>query len=174
MKRIACGAFFLMLAGQIANAQLGSNLTPLNNVQILTPSGPIKGLKPANTGGAVKGIVQVAVKLQDPPLVVAVGANAKQLGIAMSDQSVGNTTSSGTANRPTTTVSGDFQPRACLGKCATSCTRHIAKFSTLSSYIPPTTVAIVFHYLQYPSQNPVWHPKIPPQVSKTVNYCTSH
>ena len=29
--------------------------------------------------------MQVAVKLQDPPLVVAVGANAKQLGIAMSD-----------------------------------------------------------------------------------------
>ena len=85
MNRIACGVFCLLLAGQIANAQQGSNLTPLNNVQILTPGDPIKGLKPANSGGAVKGTVQVAVKLQDPPLVVAVGVNAKQLGIAMSD-----------------------------------------------------------------------------------------
>ncbi len=85
MRRIACGVFCLLLAGPIANAQQGSNLTPLNNVQALTPSGPIKGLKPANSGGAKKGIVQLAVKLSDPPLVVAVGANAKQLGIAMSD-----------------------------------------------------------------------------------------
>lgn len=85
MKRIACGVFCLLLAGQIANAQQGSNLAPLNNAQVLTSSGPIKGLKPANSGGAKKGVVQLAVKLSDPPLVVAVGANAKQLGIAMSD-----------------------------------------------------------------------------------------
>jgi subtilisin family serine protease len=85
MKRTVCGVFCLLLVGQIAQAQQGSRLTPLNNVQILSPGGPIKGLKPANTGGAVKGIVQVAVKLQDPPLVVVAGVNAKQLGIAMSD-----------------------------------------------------------------------------------------
>jgi len=38
---------------------------------------------PAFPQRALKGQVQIAIKLQDPPLVVAVGANAKQNGIKM-------------------------------------------------------------------------------------------
>ena len=38
---------------------------------------------PAVTNKALTGKVQVGIKLQDPPLVVAVGVNAKQTGIAM-------------------------------------------------------------------------------------------
>ncbi len=46
--------------------------------------GPITTVKgPAFTPKALTGPVQVAIKLQDPPLVVAVGVNAKQTGITM-------------------------------------------------------------------------------------------
>ncbi len=48
------------------------------------PDGPVSGV--GHFAGAVRtpaGAVQVAIKLQDTPLVVAVGANAKQNGIVM-------------------------------------------------------------------------------------------
>lgn len=46
-------------------------------------SGPISTVASPPLGHHVTGIVQLAIKLQDAPLVVAVGANAKQRGIAM-------------------------------------------------------------------------------------------
>jgi len=48
------------------------------------PGGPIAAvLPPASAPTTLSGPVQVAVKLEDPPLVVAVGAHAKQNGFAL-------------------------------------------------------------------------------------------
>ncbi len=45
------------------------------------------------------GTVQVGIKLQDPPLVVAVGVNAKQNGITMTPLSSAPTWRSSRKNR---------------------------------------------------------------------------
>jgi len=84
MKRMACGAFCFLLAVQVANAQKNLPAGPPVNAQaaspVALPSGP-HGI----AATSAKGTVQLGIKLQDPPLVVAVGANAKQNGIAMTD-----------------------------------------------------------------------------------------
>ena len=74
---MAAGAIF-----SLAVAQTRSPVKP--DVSSLTYRGPITShpysRPPQST---LTGIVQLAIKLQDPPLVVAVGANAKQTGIKM-------------------------------------------------------------------------------------------
>ena len=47
------------------------------------PKSAVAQPKGAGAKNGITGTVQVAIKLQDPPLVVAVGANAKQTGIQM-------------------------------------------------------------------------------------------
>ncbi len=64
---------------------------PRANSHVSTPpnlsssayTGSISSVHHANPEEVLSGPVQVGIKLQDPPLVVAVGANAKQNGITM-------------------------------------------------------------------------------------------
>ena len=85
MKRMACGVFCLLLAVHVVHAQkaplpAGPPVNAIAASPVALASGP-HGV----AASSAKGIVQLGIKLQDPPLVVAVGANAKQNGIAMSD-----------------------------------------------------------------------------------------
>src|SRR3984957_10135640 len=67
----------------LAIAQRG-NVTYPSNLSGYAYTGPVTAARgPAVSGKALTGRVQVGIKLQDPPLVVAVGVNAKQNGIAM-------------------------------------------------------------------------------------------
>ena len=84
MKRALCASFCLLVLVQITQAQSTSHITTPSNLSSSTYTGPISKINGHQTQGKVlKGIVQVGIKLQDPPLVVAVGANAKQNGITM-------------------------------------------------------------------------------------------
>jgi subtilisin family serine protease len=54
------------------------------NLSSYTYTGPLSNVSPSTSYKSAKsGPVQVAIKLSDPPLVVQVGANAKQTGIRM-------------------------------------------------------------------------------------------
>ena len=67
----------------LAIAQRG-NVTYPSNLSGYAYTGPVTAARgPAVSGKALTGRVQVGIKLQDAPLVVAVGVNAKQNGIAM-------------------------------------------------------------------------------------------
>ena len=84
MKRILCAIFCLLTLVQITNAQNKSHVgTPVNLGSSVYTGTISKVARPGTPGKVLKGLVQVGIKLQDPPLVVAVGANAKQKGIAM-------------------------------------------------------------------------------------------
>jgi subtilisin family serine protease len=84
LKRALCAIFCLCAFGQIAEAQTKSHVSAPANALSSAYTGPISKLPSSEAPGKVlKGLVQVGIKLQDPPLVVEVGANAKQNGIAM-------------------------------------------------------------------------------------------
>jgi subtilisin family serine protease len=75
--------FLFFVLGAVGIAQK-SNVTYPGNISGYTYTGPITAAKPpAVNGKNLTGKVQVAIKLQDAPLVVAVGVNAKQNGITM-------------------------------------------------------------------------------------------
>jgi subtilisin family serine protease len=82
--RIAClGVLLLPLSG-LAQAQ--SHVGTPSNLSQSVYTGPVSAAampQGADANHGLTGTVQVAIKLQTPPLVVAVGANAKQTGIKM-------------------------------------------------------------------------------------------
>jgi subtilisin family serine protease len=57
--------------------------TDLSSLIYTGPKSAVAPPKGASANHGIAGTVQVAIKLLDPPLVVAVGANAKQTGILM-------------------------------------------------------------------------------------------
>ncbi|MGH9664843.1 MAG: S8 family serine peptidase, partial [Bryobacteraceae bacterium] len=78
LKIASCGATLLA-------AGLAQTRSPIAapNLSSAIYTGPISSVAPPSPSHHVTGRAQVAIKLQDPPLAVAVGANAKQTGIAM-------------------------------------------------------------------------------------------
>lgn len=71
----------LAIASISAQAQ---NVNAPPNLSTYVYTGPVSNVSPSASYNAAKsGLVQVAVKLSDPPLVVQVGTNAKQTGITM-------------------------------------------------------------------------------------------
>src|SRR5277367_5841922 len=69
---------------QIAGAQTISQVVTPANVPSITYTGPISHMaRPVTPQKVLAGTVQVGIKLSDPPLVVSVGANAKQNGTSM-------------------------------------------------------------------------------------------
>ncbi len=73
----------LSAVSTLAIAQRG-NVTYPPNLSGYAYTGPVTAARgPAVSGKALTGRVQVGIKLQDAPLLVAVGVNAKQNGIAM-------------------------------------------------------------------------------------------
>jgi subtilisin family serine protease len=84
VKQRLCVASCLLALMQLAHAQSTSNVGIPANLTTSTYTGPIAVMpRTAVAGTALTGTVQVGIKLQAPPLVVAVGANAKQNGITM-------------------------------------------------------------------------------------------
>jgi subtilisin family serine protease len=84
VKHRLCAAFCLLALIHLAHAQSTSNVGTPANLTASTYTGPIMtGPRTRVAGAALTGTVQVGIKLQAPPLVVAVGANAKQTGITM-------------------------------------------------------------------------------------------
>jgi subtilisin family serine protease len=80
LKRILAATFCLFSLAQFAHAQVAAPA----NLPSITYTGPISKVARTSTPQKVlAGIVQVGIKLQDPPLVVAVGVNAKQNGTTM-------------------------------------------------------------------------------------------
>ncbi len=73
-------------AALISSSAFSQALLPAPpDVSSLTYTGPtVTAPYTTPVKSTLKGIVQMAIKLEDPPLVVAVGANAKQNGISMS------------------------------------------------------------------------------------------
>ena len=89
VSRIAATVVF---TSSLGIAQTGS----LPDVSPLSYQGPtIAAPYTPSFQKTLSGPVQLAIKLQDPPLVVAVGANAKQNGIAMTPWSSAGHRSSG-------------------------------------------------------------------------------
>jgi hypothetical protein len=77
------GFCFVLLASCVALAQTGPAL-PVVDPSTIIPNGPGFGTtRPASSGPVLTGAVQMGIKLQDPPLVVAVGSRAKRQGIRM-------------------------------------------------------------------------------------------
>jgi subtilisin family serine protease len=84
VKKSFCGIFLLFVLAQATNAQNISHVSAPPNISTVLSAGPVSSVPaPKNQSKVLSGPVQVAVKLQDPPLVVEVGLNAKQTGIAM-------------------------------------------------------------------------------------------
>jgi subtilisin family serine protease len=85
MKRTLFASCILLLSVAIvpfARAQkLATAGAPLQPAPVKAV--PAAGLHPSMTSAPLTGIVQLGIKLSDPPLVVAVGANAKQNGTTM-------------------------------------------------------------------------------------------
>jgi subtilisin family serine protease len=84
MKHVLSATLCLFALAQLANAQSISHVGAPANLTSSAYPGAVSTM--SHTGIPSKlltGTVQVAIKLQDPPLVVAVGANAKQNGITM-------------------------------------------------------------------------------------------
>jgi subtilisin family serine protease len=80
LKRTSFLSVLIFSISQFAAAQSGhlSNFQAGDQYQ-----GTVSSVQPPSQNGKTKGLVQVGIKLQDPPLVVAVGQNAKQNGITM-------------------------------------------------------------------------------------------
>ena len=77
---LLCGVVLAPSAAFAANKAI----TGLPNVSSHAYTGPkLRASLPPSLQTRLKGPVQIAIKLQDPPLVVEVGANAKQNGIRM-------------------------------------------------------------------------------------------
>src|SRR5579872_5899309 len=85
MKYWGSVAFLGLVFCQInAVAQKKSSVSAPANLSKSVYTGTVSRFPASkNTQTALSGTVQVGVKLSDPPLVVAVGANAKQNGIKM-------------------------------------------------------------------------------------------
>ena len=83
MKQALYATFCLFALATIANAQSNSHVSTPPNLSSSAYTGSISSVHHANPEKVLSGPVQLGIKLQDPPLVVAVGANAKQNGIAM-------------------------------------------------------------------------------------------
>jgi subtilisin family serine protease len=84
MKRAISATFCLLAMAQVANAQAVSHVGAAVNSSSSTYTGPISRFsRPVTPGKVLVGTVQVGIKLSDPPLVVAVGVNAKQNGTTM-------------------------------------------------------------------------------------------
>jgi subtilisin family serine protease len=84
VKHSLCAACCLLALIHLAHAQSASNVATPANLTASTYTGPIMtGPRARVAGATLTGTVQVGIKLQAPPLVVAVGANAKQSGITM-------------------------------------------------------------------------------------------
>lgn len=80
MKKLSCLTLLLFALSNLATAQTA--YPP--SLAGATYNGPITSATgPKATGKTLTGRVQVGIKLSDAPLVVAVGVNAKQNGIAM-------------------------------------------------------------------------------------------
>lgn len=83
MKRASYLSILLSVLHSAAAAQ-GGNVSRPPSLQSYVYGAAVSGVSgPAAKRQAVTGRIQVGIKLQDPPLVVAVGVNAKQNGIAM-------------------------------------------------------------------------------------------
>jgi subtilisin family serine protease len=83
LKRTLFLSVLLSVVHAAASAQ-GINVSTPPNLSSYAYGTPVSGVPgPAFKGPALTGRVQVGIKLQNPPLVVAVGVNAKQNGIAM-------------------------------------------------------------------------------------------
>jgi subtilisin family serine protease len=81
LKKVSCLSSLLFTLSVAATAQNASYPPSLAGA---TYTGPVtSALNPKGTSKTLTGTVQVGIKLQDAPLVVAVGVNAKQNGIAM-------------------------------------------------------------------------------------------
>lgn len=79
--RVVTSGVLLLPAAALAQAP---SPIAVPNLSSATYTGPIFPVAAPPLSHNVTGRVQLAIKLQDPPLVVAVGTNAKQNGIAMS------------------------------------------------------------------------------------------
>ncbi len=73
----------LFALSTVATAQNGGVTYPSSLSDAAYPGPATSAINPKGTSKVLTGRVQVGIKLQDAPLVVAVGANAKQNGIAM-------------------------------------------------------------------------------------------
>jgi subtilisin family serine protease len=84
VRRLLCltaGSAALCFYGAFAQTHSALSIPAADS---MIPFGPSSGtLRPAGSATVLSGQVQVAIKLQDPPLVEAVGAGAKQTGISM-------------------------------------------------------------------------------------------
>jgi minor extracellular serine protease Vpr len=76
-------AIGVIIPVNIGNAQTHIRAATPSNIRSHIYTGPISTFSHSGPKKAPTGLVQVGIKLQDPPLVVAVGANAKQNGIRM-------------------------------------------------------------------------------------------
>jgi subtilisin family serine protease len=84
MKHVLTATFGLFALAQLAHAQSISHVGTPANLTSGAYTGAISTMSHAGIPSkTLTGTVQVVIKLQDPPLVVAVGANAKQNGITM-------------------------------------------------------------------------------------------
>ena len=82
MKKVIYLSVLLSALSTVATGQ--KNVTYPSNLSGYTYTGPVTSAHgPTSLGKTLTGKVQVGIKLQDAPLVVAVGINAKQNGIAM-------------------------------------------------------------------------------------------
>jgi subtilisin family serine protease len=83
LRKALCLCILLSVFSSMVAAQNGNVAYP-PNLAGYTYTGPASAARaPALIGKALTGRVQVAIKLEDAPLVVAVGLNAKQTGITM-------------------------------------------------------------------------------------------
>jgi subtilisin family serine protease len=84
MKHVLIATFGLFALVQLAHAQSTSHVgAPANSTSSAYTGAVSTVFRPGIPSKTLTGTVQVVIKLQDPPLVVAVGANAKQNGITM-------------------------------------------------------------------------------------------
>src|SRR5580693_5654871 len=82
LKRELCLIGFLSALSCVAAAQSGTTIAAVPGTSQYT--GAISNAAgPAYSSKALTGLVQIGIKLSDPPLVVAVGVSAKKTGIAM-------------------------------------------------------------------------------------------
>src|SRR5271155_2508425 len=85
VKQVLYAFFCLLFLATTVNAQTNSTISKPPNLSSSVYTGSISSVKHSapQPSKVLSGPVQVGIKLQDPPLVVAVGANAKQNGITM-------------------------------------------------------------------------------------------
>ena len=90
MRRCHLNKGFVLRSAAIVSVAIASisaqtrHVSAPGNLSSYTYTGPLSNVSPSTSYKSAKsGPVQVAIKLSDPPLVVQVGANAKQTGIRM-------------------------------------------------------------------------------------------